>query len=126
MRDYPSMGEAMSNRDAGSYHVTLGDMLFHAMWQQMGKPLESACASGGPAYLRWTNGHLFEPSAMTRLRLFCFPYEGGGASIFREWASELPAGVEMRPIQLPGWESRWTEPAFTDLLSLVKSLADVL
>jgi surfactin synthase thioesterase subunit len=78
------------------------------------------------AYLRWTNGVLLEPSAETRLRLLCFPYAGAGASIFWGWASALPAGIEICPVQIPGREGRWSEPPFTQLSSLVESLADVL
>ncbi|MGH9392029.1 MAG: thioesterase domain-containing protein, partial [Vicinamibacteria bacterium] len=29
-----------------------------------------------------------------RLRLFCFPYAGGGPSAFRRWTNELPQEVE--------------------------------
>ncbi|HZM99204.1 MAG TPA: thioesterase domain-containing protein, partial [Pyrinomonadaceae bacterium] len=31
------------------------------------------------------------------LRLFCFPYAGGGASIYRSWASRLSM-VELLPV----------------------------
>jgi medium-chain acyl-[acyl-carrier-protein] hydrolase len=80
----------------------------------------------GPAYLRWTNGVIFEPSAKTRLRLLCFPYAGAGASVFWGWAAALPAGIELCPIQLPGREGRWMEPPFTHFPSLIKTLADEL
>ncbi|HEX2093650.1 MAG TPA: thioesterase domain-containing protein, partial [Longimicrobiaceae bacterium] len=62
----------------------------------------------------------------TRLRLFCFPYAGGGASIFRTWSQSLPPEVDVCPVQLPGRESRLREPPFDRLLPLVRTLADVL
>src|SRR5262249_3231561 len=57
------------------------------------------------------------------LRLFCFPYAGGGASLFRRWADILPAGVEVCPVQLPGREGRFREAAFDRLPPLVETLA---
>lgn len=61
-----------------------------------------------------------------RLRLFCFPYAGGSASIFRRWSEGLPAEVEVCPVYLPGRESRLREPGFTDIHVLVKALTDEL
>ena len=58
------------------------------------------------------------------LRLFCFSYAGGGASVFRTWADTLPLSVEVCCIQLPGRESRLGEPAYTRLVPLVEALAD--
>lgn len=67
-----------------------------------------------------------KPNPQARLRLFCFPYAGGGASIFRTWPDDLPAQIEVCPVQLPGRESRLKEPPFTRLLPLVQTLAQVL
>ncbi len=61
-----------------------------------------------------------------RLRLFCFPYAGGGASLFRLWSEYLPEEVEVCPVQLPGRESRVKEPIYDELLPLVEKLSDVL
>lgn len=61
-----------------------------------------------------------------QLRLFCFPYAGAGASIFRTWADKLPAGVQLCRVQLPGREDRLKEKPFLDLLTLVWALADAL
>lgn len=61
-----------------------------------------------------------------RLRLFCFPYAGGGALIYRTWSSYLPEDIEVCPVYLPGRESRFNEPAFTHVSSLVRVLAHVL
>jgi acyl transferase domain-containing protein len=67
-----------------------------------------------------------EPITKPRIRLFCFPYGGGGASIFRGWQSHLPAGIEVRPIQLPGREQRIREQALDQLEPLVASLTEVI
>jgi medium-chain acyl-[acyl-carrier-protein] hydrolase len=67
-----------------------------------------------------------QPSVPARLRLFCLPYAGGGASMFHAWARSLPANVAVHPIQLPGRESRLHEPAFTRIGPLVQELAEAL
>lgn len=63
------------------------------------------------------------PNPQARLRLFCFPYAGGAASLFRTWADRLPDTVEVCAIQLPGREERHREPLFTDLPSLIAALS---
>lgn len=66
------------------------------------------------------------PAPRARLRLFCLPHAGGGASAFRGWADVLPADVEVCPVQLPGRENRIAEPAFDRLEPLVQALADAV
>jgi surfactin synthase thioesterase subunit len=61
-----------------------------------------------------------------RCRLFCLPFAGGGASTYRAWAAELPADVAVYPVQLPGREERFNEPAYTDLRHLAQVLAGEL
>ncbi|MFQ5852892.1 MAG: thioesterase II family protein [Candidatus Binatia bacterium] len=67
-----------------------------------------------------------KPNSSARLRLFCFPYGGGSASLFRTWPDNLPQDVEVCAIQLPGRGARLQEPPFTRLLQLVQTLAQVL
>jgi surfactin synthase thioesterase subunit len=67
-----------------------------------------------------------QPRPQAHLRLFCFPYAGGGASIFRTWSDGLPAEVEVCPIQLPGRGTRLMEPLFTQLSPLIRALAQAL
>lgn len=58
----------------------------------------------------WLPYYCAKPRA--RLRLFCFPYAGAGASIYRSWVDMMPADIELCPIQLLGRESRLLyEPA---------------
>ena len=67
-----------------------------------------------------------KPSSKARLRLFCFPYAGAGALIFRTWSDGLPADVELCPVQLPGRGTRLMEHPFTHLSPLVEALAQGL
>lgn len=63
------------------------------------------------------------PNPQAKLRLFCFPYAGGGAWIFRDWATQLPASIEVCAIELPGRSTRMREPAFTNLADLLQNSA---
>jgi medium-chain acyl-[acyl-carrier-protein] hydrolase len=67
-----------------------------------------------------------KPNPAARLRLFCFPYAGGGAHTYRTWPQALPADVEVCPVNLPGRESRLREPAFKQLGPLVDALVPQL
>jgi medium-chain acyl-[acyl-carrier-protein] hydrolase len=69
---------------------------------------------------------LGKPDPEARLRLFCFPYAGGGALVFRNWSDGLPADVEVCPVQLPGRGTRLMEHPFTQLPPLVAALAQAL
>ena len=67
-----------------------------------------------------------QPNSQAHLRLFCFPYAGGGASIFRLWAKELPSEIEVCPVQLPGRERRLRESPFSQVAPLLQALVQVL
>lgn len=66
------------------------------------------------------------PKPWARLRLFCFPYAGGGLSAFSAWADSLPSSVEVRLVQLPGRVARLKETPFTRMMALVEAAAPVL
>lgn len=63
------------------------------------------------------------PSPSSCIRLFCLPFAGGGASLFRLWGRTLSPAVEVCPIQLPGREDRVSEPPYTSLQEAVENLA---
>jgi medium-chain acyl-[acyl-carrier-protein] hydrolase len=58
--------------------------------------------------------------------MFCFPYAGGGASIYRGWENYVPPGVEVCPVQPPGRGIRFKEPALASMDSLVEAAASAL
>lgn len=61
-----------------------------------------------------------------RMRLFCIPYAGGGAQIYRTYAQALPTEVEVCAVQLPGREKRFLEPALESVDAIVEGLAPVI
>ena len=63
-----------------------------------------------------------KPNPTARLRLFCFPYGGGGPSTFYNWPKQLPSDVETIGIQMPGLESRMMEPPIDIISMAVQSL----
>ena len=62
------------------------------------------------------------PVSQPRLRLFCFPYAGGNAFIYRSWEDQLPSHVELYSIQFPGRGSQLRQPAFTRLSAMLDFL----
>ncbi len=61
-----------------------------------------------------------------RLRLFCLPFAGGGAQVYRNYAQMLPEGVEVCAVQLPGRERRFGEPALTSVAETVTCMLPVM
>ena len=57
-------------------------------------------------------------TAPVRLRLFCFPFAGGGASAFQAWRNRLPADIELCAVHPQGRVGRLSEPAFQSLTNV--------
>ena len=57
-----------------------------------------------------------------KFRLFCLPYGGGGASLYREWQEKLPDYIEVCPIQMPGKENRVKEVPIDNIDDAVDTL----
>ncbi|HEX8145860.1 MAG TPA: alpha/beta fold hydrolase [Pyrinomonadaceae bacterium] len=66
------------------------------------------------------------PNPAAALRLFCFPYAGGAARVYRSWAEHLPDGVELCLVELPGRGTRMWEPRLTSILSVAEALEPTL
>jgi medium-chain acyl-[acyl-carrier-protein] hydrolase len=77
--------------------------------------------SPGPAWIAFR-----QPRPQARARLFCFPYSGGGANLFRGWPAAFPATIEVCPVELPGRGQRIMEPTFKRLLPLVRAAVEGL
>lgn len=73
---------------------------------------------------RWVIRHKRNPAA--KLRLFCFSYAGGGASVFRLWHAALSPDIEVCAVQLPGREHRFSEPLITRTSELVPAVGEAI
>jgi medium-chain acyl-[acyl-carrier-protein] hydrolase len=81
--------------------------------------MTSTFASGISPWLR-------RPAQATaQQQLFCFPYAGGGASMYATWQAHLP-GIDVAPVHLPGREARMAEPHHASLNDLVQALIPAL
>jgi medium-chain acyl-[acyl-carrier-protein] hydrolase len=69
---------------------------------------------------------LHQPRAAARVRLFCFPFAGGGASRYRLWSSGLPEHIDVAPVQPPGREDRFLEDPFHCMDDLIGALVHAL
>ena len=57
------------------------------------------------------------------LRVFCTPYAGGSADIYRLWQRWFPQQIDICLVHLPGRGRRVKEQPFTQLTPLVKAIA---
>jgi surfactin synthase thioesterase subunit len=65
------------------------------------------------------------PSATASGRVFCIPYAGCGAGMFRGWPREQNS-VEFLPVEIPGRETRLAEPSAETFQELAAGMADGL
>lgn len=63
-----------------------------------------------------------QPRNNPKIRLFCFPFGGGGASVYRGWQDDFPDTIEICPVQLPGRETLESTAPVSDLHALVAAL----
>ncbi|MGE5401203.1 MAG: thioesterase II family protein [Ignavibacteriales bacterium] len=64
-----------------------------------------------------------KPRPSAPIRLFCLPYAGGGAHIFRKWSDAFPGNIEVCPLELPGRGRRIAEPLINNMELLVEEIA---
>ena len=65
----------------------------------------------------------FSNKKSARVKMFCFPYAGGSASIYRSWSDALGETVEVLGIQLPGRENRLFEQPIDRVQTAVEQVA---
>jgi surfactin synthase thioesterase subunit len=66
------------------------------------------------------------PDPAAEVRLYCFPYAGGGVQAFHDWRVTTPQWISCLPVRLPGREARLGEPAMTRVEPLLDAMAEVL
>jgi len=62
----------------------------------------------------------------TDLKMFCFPYAGGTALVYKKWADFLPSTIQVIPVELPGRGARLKETPFVSMPALIEELAEVI
>lgn len=60
------------------------------------------------------------------MRLFCFPFAGGGAPAYRLWPQHLPDDVEVISLHPAGRAHRLREPPLTSIDAMVAAAVDAL
>ncbi len=68
----------------------------------------------------------FGPRDDAAIRLLCFHYAGGSASMYRRWPLLMTPSVEPIAVQLPGRADRFNEPAYHRMAPLVDELIEVV
>jgi medium-chain acyl-[acyl-carrier-protein] hydrolase len=82
-----------------------------------------AAAAGSPTKVWFP---YWRPKPEARVRLFCFPFAGGTASILQRWSQTGFEGVDVLAAQYPGHETRIQEPLFRSVPALVETLGPIL
>jgi medium-chain acyl-[acyl-carrier-protein] hydrolase len=67
-----------------------------------------------------------KPNPLAHIRLYCFPYAGGGVPTFRNWINAFPPEYELTVVQLPGRGSFLREKPYTSMNVLIPDLLQVL
>jgi epothilone polyketide synthase C len=62
------------------------------------------------------------PRAAPRIRLFCFPFAGGGSAVYRNWAQFIDPTIEVVAIEPPGRLGRITETPIAHMKEFVERL----
>jgi acyl transferase domain-containing protein/surfactin synthase thioesterase subunit/aryl carrier-like protein len=86
-------------------------------FRPIGRPAGPAAM---PAPGRWLIAPRPNPGA--KVRLFCFPFAGGGVVSFRSWPQLLGDSVEVVAVEGPGRGTRVNEPPIDDLNRFVERL----
>lgn len=68
----------------------------------------------------------FKSDANADHRLFCFPYAGGSAYVFRSWNQMLPPSFEVVAIQAPGTGKRLIEPPCMSVEEIVSGVLEAI
>jgi medium-chain acyl-[acyl-carrier-protein] hydrolase len=71
-------------------------------------------------------GPVSRPGHGSRLRLFCFPYAGGGTAGYRGFPAALAGEAEVCPVRLPGREMRLREQSIRSFPEMIDALESAL
>jgi medium-chain acyl-[acyl-carrier-protein] hydrolase len=68
----------------------------------------------------------FFPAETSAKTLYCLPYAGGGANMYRNWAMKLKPGIKVKALSMPGREERFKEKPYDDFIALKKDFYELL
>lgn len=63
---------------------------------------------------------------MRKIKLYCFPYAGGSASLFSKWKPYLDPLIELKPIELAGRGRRIHEPVYNSVSELIDDVFNLI
>jgi surfactin synthase thioesterase subunit/aryl carrier-like protein len=66
------------------------------------------------------------PRQSAKLRLICFPYAGGGPSVYHSWSEALPESIEVVSVNLPGRGARAEEGPLQSIAHAADSIVPEL
>lgn len=61
---------------------------------------------------------------MSKVKLFCFPYAGGSAIIYKKWGQFLDSRIDLRPVELAGRGKRFHEPLYENVAEAIDDVYD--
>ena len=59
---------------------------------------------------------------MSKIKLFCIPYAGGGAAIYKKWEQSLLPDIELVAVELAGRGRRSNEQLYKDVPAAVEDV----
>jgi surfactin synthase thioesterase subunit len=62
------------------------------------------------------------PRVSPRMRLFCFPFAGGGSAVFHRWGSRLHPDIEVFAVEAPGRLGRIREAPISEIVAFVEGV----
>ena len=95
-----------------------------ALFSTVTPPLREVVSTSKTAGNGWLVFH--RPNAAARMRLFCFPFAGGGASLCRTWVNGLHPSIEVIGVEPPGRAARIHEPPLNTITDFLDALVPVM
>jgi|RhiMetdeSRZDD1v2_1073273.scaffolds.fasta_scaffold11376_4 acyl transferase domain-containing protein/surfactin synthase thioesterase subunit/acyl carrier protein len=105
------------------------EQLVDELFPDLSKSIETATMPEYPQTSKIIgNGWLVfpKPNIAAQMRLFCFPFAGGGASTYRSWVESLQASIEVVAIEPPGRASRIHEKPLDTLDAFLDTLVPAM
>lgn len=107
----------------------LGNKLTGSAQETVSTKTSEASTAANPGRSAGTAGQwvvIPRPVPNASMRLFCFPYAGGGAPVYSSWSDKLPDDIEVCAIQPPGRHARASEPLLQHVEDMVAEIVPAL